>query len=84
MPKPKVALTTAACPLRGQIGNDVQSKVAGIPGVTVERSYPSEAGQPHGRAVDHIAPPCPLTRDQVLAALAAATTAGGASSNGTS
>jgi ATP-binding protein involved in chromosome partitioning len=30
----KVALTTAACPLRGQIGNDVKSKVAGLPGVT--------------------------------------------------
>ena len=30
----KVALTTAACPLRGQIGNDVSSKVAGLPGVT--------------------------------------------------
>ena len=30
----KVALTTAACPLRGQIGNDVRSKVAGLPGVT--------------------------------------------------
>ena len=29
----KVALTTAACPLRGQIGNDVSSKVAGLPGV---------------------------------------------------
>ncbi len=29
----KVALTTAACPLRGQIGNDVRSKVAGLPGV---------------------------------------------------
>ena len=28
----KVALTTAACPLRGQIGNDVSSKVAGLPG----------------------------------------------------
>jgi ATP-binding protein involved in chromosome partitioning len=28
-----VALTTAACPLRGQIANDVQSKVAGVPGV---------------------------------------------------
>jgi ATP-binding protein involved in chromosome partitioning len=33
----KVALTTAACPLRGQIGNDVKSKVAGIPGVTEVR-----------------------------------------------
>ncbi len=29
----KVALTTAACPLRGQIGTDVRSKVAGLPGV---------------------------------------------------
>ncbi len=29
----KVALTTAACPLRGQIGTDVMSKVAGLPGV---------------------------------------------------
>ena len=29
----KVALTTAACPLRGQIANDVKSKVAGLPGV---------------------------------------------------
>jgi ATP-binding protein involved in chromosome partitioning len=29
----KVALTTAACPLRGQIANDVQSKVAGVAGV---------------------------------------------------
>ena len=29
----KVALTTAGCPLRGQIGNDVRSKVAGLPGV---------------------------------------------------
>ena len=28
----KVALTTAACPLRGQIGTDVRSKVAGLPG----------------------------------------------------
>jgi ATP-binding protein involved in chromosome partitioning len=29
----KVALTTAACPLRGQIGTDVRSKVAGLAGV---------------------------------------------------
>jgi ATP-binding protein involved in chromosome partitioning len=29
----KVALTTAGCPLRGQIENDVRSKVAGLPGV---------------------------------------------------
>lgn len=43
--------------------------LAGIPGVTAERGYPSEAGQPHGRAIVHIGPPCPLTRDQVVAAL---------------
>ncbi|HTD49005.1 MAG TPA: P-loop NTPase [Acidimicrobiia bacterium] len=29
----KIALTTAACPLRGQIGNEVRSKVAGLAGV---------------------------------------------------
>ncbi|HEY5077695.1 MAG TPA: P-loop NTPase, partial [Acidimicrobiia bacterium] len=33
----KVALTTAACPLRGQIGTDVRSKVAGLPGVAEVR-----------------------------------------------
>ncbi len=31
----KVALTTAACPLRGQIATDVKSKVAGLAGVGV-------------------------------------------------
>jgi len=40
-----------------------------LPGVTVERSYPSEAGQPHGRAVLHFAPPCRLSRDEVVSAL---------------
>jgi ATP-binding protein involved in chromosome partitioning len=30
----KVALTTAGCPLRGQIATDVRSKVHGLPGVT--------------------------------------------------
>jgi ATP-binding protein involved in chromosome partitioning len=36
----RVALTTAACPLRGQISTDVQSKVSGIPGVSaVEVEY---------------------------------------------
>ena len=29
----RIALTTAACPLRGPIGNDVRSKIAGLPGV---------------------------------------------------
>src|SRR5215208_5480363 len=43
--------------------------VSGIPGITAERIYPSEAGQPHGRAIVHINPSCPLTRDQVVAAL---------------
>ncbi len=43
--------------------------VADIPGVTAERVYPSEAGQPHGRAVVHINSPCPLNRDEVVAAL---------------
>jgi uncharacterized pyridoxal phosphate-dependent enzyme len=43
--------------------------LAGIPGVTAERVFPSEAGQPHGRAVVHIGPPCPLDRDGVVAAL---------------
>jgi ATP-binding protein involved in chromosome partitioning len=28
-----IALTTAACPLRGQIGNEVRAKIAGLPGV---------------------------------------------------
>ncbi len=40
-----------------------------IPGVAAERGYPSEAGQPHARAIVHIGPPCPLTRDEVVAAL---------------
>jgi ATP-binding protein involved in chromosome partitioning len=36
----KVALTTAACPLRGQISTDVRSKVRGLPGVRdVEVEY---------------------------------------------
>jgi uncharacterized pyridoxal phosphate-dependent enzyme len=43
--------------------------LAGIPGVTAERGYPSEAGQPHGRAIVRFAPPCPLGRDEVVAAL---------------
>jgi L-seryl-tRNA(Ser) seleniumtransferase len=41
----------------------------GIPGVTAERTFPSEAGQPHARALVRIAPPCPWTRDEVAAAL---------------
>jgi len=33
----KIALTTAGCPLRGQIANDVRSKVAGLPGAGATR-----------------------------------------------
>lgn len=47
--------------------------LGGIPGVTAERGYPSEAGQPHSRAIIRFAPPCPLTRDAVVAALWAET-----------
>lgn len=43
--------------------------LAGIPGVTVERGFPSEAGQPHGRAIIRLAAPCPWSREEVVAAL---------------
>jgi L-seryl-tRNA(Ser) seleniumtransferase len=43
--------------------------LAGVPGVTVARGYPSEAGQPHGRAVVTILPESGWTRDQVIQAL---------------
>jgi L-seryl-tRNA(Ser) seleniumtransferase len=42
----------------------------GLPGVRAERGFPSEAGQPHGRAIVHVAaPPAALDRDQLIAAL---------------
>ena len=41
----------------------------GIPGVTAERGYPSEAGQPHGRAIVRVGPPSPWTAAGVAAAL---------------
>lgn len=41
----------------------------GIQGVTVERGYPSEAGQPHGRSIVRFDPRCPVSRDEVVAAL---------------
>lgn len=50
----------------------VQMWVAGlsrIPGVTVERRYPSEAGQPHGRAVLTLDASFPKTRDEIVAEL---------------
>jgi len=43
--------------------------LAGIPGVVAERGYPSEAGQPHGRAIVRFGPPCPWDRDAIVAAL---------------
>ena len=50
----------------------VQRWIAGLrdlPGVTVERGYPSEAGQPHARAIIRLGPDFPTTRDEVVAAL---------------
>ncbi len=43
--------------------------LADIPQVTAERGYPSEAGQPHGRAIVRFSESCPLTRDEVVTAL---------------
>ncbi|MCA1666608.1 MAG: aminotransferase class V-fold PLP-dependent enzyme [Thermomicrobia bacterium] len=51
----------------------VQRWIAGLhdlPGITVTRGYPSEAGQPHARAIVRLAPDFPITRDAVVAALA--------------
>ena len=46
------------------------SGLDGLPGVRAERGFPSEAGQPHGRAIVHVAaPPAALDRDQLIAAL---------------
>lgn len=43
--------------------------LAGLPGVIAERRFPSEAGQPHGRAFVHFNAPCPVSRDEVVTAL---------------
>jgi L-seryl-tRNA(Ser) seleniumtransferase len=40
-----------------------------LPGITVERGYPSEAGQPHSRAIVHIGPTASVSRAQLVAAL---------------
>ncbi len=45
--------------------------LAGLPGISADRSYPSEAGQPHGRALVTIGPAAALSRDDVVAALLA-------------
>lgn len=41
----------------------------GLPGVIAERGYPSEAGQPHGRAIVTIGEGARLDRDALVAAL---------------
>lgn len=45
------------------------SGLADLPGIEVERSYPSEAGQPHSRALLHIGAESMLARDALVAAL---------------
>jgi L-seryl-tRNA(Ser) seleniumtransferase len=40
-----------------------------LPGVQVARGYPSEAGQPHARAIVRIDPAHGLTRDELVSAL---------------
>ena len=41
----------------------------GLPGVTVERGYPSEAGQPHSRAIVRLSTTCAWKRDGLVRAL---------------
>jgi L-seryl-tRNA(Ser) seleniumtransferase len=41
----------------------------GIPGIVAERGYPSEAGQPHSRAIVRILPGAGLARQAVVDAL---------------
>lgn len=43
--------------------------LAGIPGVRVDRSFPSEAGQPYPRAFVHLSDPNPWTPEAVVDAL---------------
>ncbi len=40
--------------------------VSGLPGVTAERGYPSEAGQPHPRAIIHLGSRANGTRDDLV------------------
>jgi L-seryl-tRNA(Ser) seleniumtransferase len=42
-----------------------------LPGAQVSRGYPSEAGQPHGRAIVRLDPASSLTRDELVSALMA-------------
>ncbi|MEU4293870.1 hypothetical protein AB0E63_37100 [Kribbella sp. NPDC026596] len=43
--------------------------LSGLPGVVVARGYPSEAGQPHGRAIVRLSTTCKWTRDALVQAL---------------
>lgn len=43
--------------------------LSGLPGVTAERGYPSEAGQPHGRAIINVGAESGWTRDELVDAL---------------
>jgi uncharacterized pyridoxal phosphate-dependent enzyme len=43
--------------------------LADVPGVSIERGYPSEAGQPHARAIVRLRPESPWTRGQLVRAL---------------
>jgi L-seryl-tRNA(Ser) seleniumtransferase len=43
--------------------------LSGLPGIQVERGYPSEAGQPHSRALVRIGQDSGWTRDALVAAL---------------
>ena len=43
--------------------------LSGLPGVTVERSFPSEAGQPHARAIVRLGPGARLNRSELIDAL---------------
>ena len=43
--------------------------LAGLPGIRAARGFPSEAGQPHSRAIVWIGPACGVTRDALVVAL---------------
>jgi L-seryl-tRNA(Ser) seleniumtransferase len=43
--------------------------LSGLDGIWVHRGFPSEAGQPHGRAIVEIAPESGWSRDELIAAL---------------
>jgi L-seryl-tRNA(Ser) seleniumtransferase len=45
--------------------------LAGLPGLRLERGFPSEAGQPHSRAIVRLEPGAALTRDALISALLA-------------